>query len=253
MRRVHFALQILLEPRSAPSQLIASVFFENKHSITSLESSTLSFLTWQRFALVPLSKRVGRISSRGPSFSPQTTIMLDRRETLKVSSAGHLTEILLTKGDAIGQAVSEALLSFFPLPSSSSSLQHILTSPSSPFGQVSSGVGMLSFMTVASLLCYLLVRKCFLPSSPASFTSLGRRSFHFPFSSRPRSLPKPQPGTDSFRLPFCFFVGFFLLVHSSKSSQREGRRARRAQDRSDDFSRVTVSLSERTSIDRLQH
>ncbi|KAL7416615.1 hypothetical protein BDY24DRAFT_428185 [Mrakia frigida] len=30
--------------------------------------------------------------------------MLDRRETLKVSSAGHLTEILLTKGDAIGQA-----------------------------------------------------------------------------------------------------------------------------------------------------
>lgn len=34
--------------------------------------------------------------------------MLDRRETLQISKDGHLTAILLTKGDAIGQSVSSS-------------------------------------------------------------------------------------------------------------------------------------------------
>ncbi|KAL7416630.1 hypothetical protein BDY24DRAFT_438467 [Mrakia frigida] len=51
--------------------------------------------------------------------------MLDRRETLVISSEGHLIEILLTKGDAIGQAVV-------------------------------SGIGILSFLVVATFLSYLL-------------------------------------------------------------------------------------------------
>lgn len=90
--------------------------------------------------------------------------MLDRRETLVISSEGHLIEILLTKGDAIGQAVSSFFSFSIARRSLGSDRAFVFFSL-----KVVSGIGILSFLVVATFLSYLLVRNffslCFFPSS----------------------------------------------------------------------------------------
>ena len=113
--------ELVLEPRRS----LPFGHHRNKHSRHVPRPSVSIFSpprTWRVLPslLFPSNTQPARGDQHSVTSLPRSTFamaQIDRRETLKVSPQGHLTEILLNKGDAIGQAVSSEFF-FFLLSSS---------------------------------------------------------------------------------------------------------------------------------------